>query len=245
MRAWVFPLRTRWRRAAAACLLAAAALYGLLSIPEPLPPPAPGAGRQAFVWNRDAFWSELEAQFVRARAAGALAAPIRAALDRISGQLDGLAGTDLPPDAPVFDALEAAFFQLGPMVAASPEHLPEFVRAFGRMRGLVKRQSEHWPMAARATRDRLYRLLYGGRAAIEEAMLQAPRDRVVPLVAGTDEPSATPAAAVQGVTLHSGDLLVSRGGAATSALIARGNDFRATFRTWPWCTSTRRRGPSQ
>jgi len=34
---------------------------------------------------------------------------------------------------------------------------------------------------------------------------------------------------VQGVTLRSGDILVSRGGAAASALIARGNDFVGNF----------------
>src|SRR5439155_7958349 len=44
-----------------------------------------------------------------------------------------------------------------------------------------------------------------------------------------DEPSATPAIDVLGLTLHSGDILVSRGGAPTSALIARGNDYPGNF----------------
>jgi hypothetical protein len=44
-----------------------------------------------------------------------------------------------------------------------------------------------------------------------------------------DEPSATPAATLHGVTIHSGDVLLSRGAAATSALIARGNDFPGNF----------------
>lgn len=213
-------------------LPAAAALYVLLSIPEARPPPVvQGAGGEAFVWNRDAFWSELEAQFVRVKSAGAgtLSAPINESLARISYQLDLLATADFPANAPVFETLEASFYQLGPMVAASPDHLPDFVQAFGRMRSLVKQQSGHWPMEARETRERLYRLLYGGRAATEEAMLQAPRDSVLPLLAGADEPSQTPAAVVHGVTLHSGDILVSRGGAATSALIARGNDFPGNF----------------
>ena len=211
--------------------LAAAALGATQLIPESSPPEGQGAGRGAFVWNRDAFWSELEAQFVRARSAGAetLAAPINESLARVSHQLDLLAAADFPANAPVFETLEASFFQLGPMVAASPDRLPDFVQAFGRMRSLVKQQSRHWPMEARETRERLYRLLYGGRAAIEEAMLQAPRGRVPPLLAGVDEPSQTPSAVVHGVTLHSGDLLVSRGDAATSALIARGNDFPGNF----------------
>src|SRR5690606_19903363 len=55
------------------------------------------------------------------------------------------------------------------------------------------------------------------------------RENLPSLLAGDDEPSATPWALVQGVKLHSGDILVSRGGAATSALIARGNDFPGNF----------------
>jgi hypothetical protein len=46
---------------------------------------------------------------------------------------------------------------------------------------------------------------------------------------GKDEPSETPWASILGVKIHSGDILISRGGAATSALIARGNDFAGNF----------------
>src|SRR6266487_3883164 len=79
------------------------------------------------------------------------------------------------------------------------------------------------------TRARLYRSLYGARAALEETLLQVPRERFPAVVLGDDEPSATPSATVRDVTIHSGDILVSRGGAATSALIARGNDFPGNF----------------
>jgi hypothetical protein len=77
-------------------------------------------------------------------------------------------------------------------------------------------------------RDRLYRLLYGSRTAVEEVMLQATGD-LPALIRSTDEASATPSAEMLGVTLHSGDILVSRGGAPTSALIARGNDYPGNF----------------
>jgi len=79
------------------------------------------------------------------------------------------------------------------------------------------------------TRQRTYRLLYGGRAATEEVLLQVPKENIPPLMAGDDEPSQTPAAEVLGVQIHSGDILVSRGGAPTSALIARGNDYPGNF----------------
>jgi hypothetical protein len=61
-------------------------------------------------------------------------------------------------------------------------------------------------------------------------MLQLPPGAAPPaLVPGTDEPSATPSAVVHGVRLHSGDVLLSRGGAALSAFIARGSDFPGNF----------------
>ena len=218
-------------RVAGRGLMALAFLYLLLLIPEPQPPTPKGAGRESFRWQRDAFWVELEKQFQQMRSQGcdALATPINTSLAEIQRQLDAVALANLPPDAPVFDALETNFFQLAPMMGACPERLPEFLQAFARMRGVVKRQSEHWFMDSALARERLYRSLYGGRAAVEEAMLQAPREKPAPLLAGDDEPSATPSATVQGVTLHSGDILVSRGGAAASALIARGNDFTGNF----------------
>ncbi|MCA9768120.1 MAG: hypothetical protein KC485_04825, partial [Gemmatimonadetes bacterium] len=74
----------------------------------------------------------------------------------------------------------------------------------------------------------LYRALYGTRAAIEEVLLQQPAASFA-LSEGPTAPSATPSAVVHGVTLHSGDLLVSRGGYPTSALIARGSDYPGNF----------------
>jgi hypothetical protein len=221
----------RWLRAVRDLLLGLAGLYLLLLVPEPAPPVPQGAGRQAFRWGRDAFWADLEAQFQQARTQGCgpLADPIHQSLGRIQHALAAIATTNLPPDAPPFDALETDFFQLAPLVAACPERLPEFMQVFAQMRGVVKRQSESWAMTSPAARERLYRALYGGRAALEEAMLQVPPAKLPGLIAGDDEPSVTPGAAVRGVTLHSGDVLVSRGGAAASALIARGNDFTGNF----------------
>jgi hypothetical protein len=45
----------------------------------------------------------------------------------------------------------------------------------------------------------------------------------------TNEPSSTPSAILQGIRVHSGDLLVSRGGAEVSAFISRGNDYPGNF----------------
>ena len=61
-------------------LVALAALYLVLLIPERKLPAPVGAGRRPFSWNRDAFWSSLERQFREDRVTGceALAARIDA-----------------------------------------------------------------------------------------------------------------------------------------------------------------------
>lgn len=219
---------SRWRRLP---LLALAGVYGLLLIPEPAPPMFPGAGQQPFRWNRDAFWSELELNFRAARAMspGERITRFNAALEQVHPGLEQIAATNLPPNASAFDTLETAFFQLAPFAAACPERSAEFMDAAARMRQLVKGQSERWPRDSAEARHRLYGLLYGCRAAVEEVLLQSsPATNPLEVVAVADA-SPNPEGEVHGVKIHSGDILVSRGGAATSALIARGNDFPGNF----------------
>jgi hypothetical protein len=98
-----------------------------------------------------------------------------------------------------------------------------------RTRSLLKRQSEHWDMNDRAARDRLYRLMYGGRMALEEVMLHAPSGSYPALILADPVPSLNPSVIFRDLKLHSGDILISRGGAPTSALIARGNDYPGNF----------------
>jgi hypothetical protein len=133
------------------------------------------------------------------------------------------------PNDPLFTDLESALFAMAPAVAVCPDSAPSYIQLIGRMRSGLKDQSLRWDMNDLVTRQRAYRLLYGGRAASEEVLLQVPKEKIPPLTAGDDEPSETPEAEVLGVRIHSGDILVSRGGAPTSALIARGNDYPGNF----------------
>jgi hypothetical protein len=194
----------------------------------PVPPAPPGAA--PFEWNQDSLWRALEGRFVAVRTAGCVDAPVEMSLGftTVSTLLDSLAASDVAPSDPRLDSLEAGFFALGPVVAACPAGLREYVTLSGRLREVAKDQSQHWDANDLPSRQRLYRLLYGTRAAVEEAMLQHP-DSALPLLVGRDEPSATPSAEVLGVRIHSGDMLVSRGGYPTSALIARGNDYPGNF----------------
>ena len=212
-------------------LVALTALYLVLLIPERKRPAPVGAGRRPFSWNRDSLWSSLERQFQEDRVTGcqALAARIDAVASMVRQQLDAMAAERLACGNAQFDALETNLFLLAPMVAACPKQLPGYLQLYTRMHEVVKRQSENWDMESAEARERTYRLLFGGRAALEEVMLQAPDGLVPAMLVGANEPSRTPATNVLGVAIHSGDVLVSRGGAPTSALIARGNDFPGNF----------------
>jgi len=183
-----------------------------------------------FVWNRDSLWRALEARFVSVRNAGCVDTPAEAApgFARVHALLDTLVAEAVTPADVRLDSLESAFFAVAPDVAACPARLRDYVTLSGRLREVVKDQSRHWDADDLPTRQRLYRLIYGTRAAVEEAMLQQP-DSDIALLLGRDEPSATPSAVVHGVRIHSGDMLVSRGGYPTSALIARGNDYPGNF----------------
>lgn len=212
-------------------LLALTGVYLLLLLPETEPPQAFGSVRHGFVWNSDAFWSELQTHFREAQALNSAerAVQFNRALEQVQRALDVVATTNLPPAAPIFDELEAGFFRLAPIAGVTPERLPDFTSLVVRLRRAVKWQSQQWSMDSAEARQRIYRLLYGARAAVEEAMLQSPE-----LANGVewlrDEGlCASPGADLHGVKIRSGDILVSRGGAATSALIARGNDFPGNF----------------
>jgi hypothetical protein len=116
------------------------------------------------------------------------------------------------------------------MVAACPEGLDDYAAVTTRIRSEIKAQSRHWDLKALPTRQRLYRLLFGARMALEEVMLQAPASVEIPAsMPGAEIDSRTPSASFLGSRVHSGDILLSRGGAPTSALIARGNDYPGSF----------------
>jgi hypothetical protein len=207
-----------------------AMLYVALLIPEATPPTPAGAGKQPFVWNQDRVWSDLERQFLAGRTME------RSVLDQRMDELFAnaerrvreLAATPLPPGHPTFRALETNLFTLAPLVAASTQRLPEFVSLVTDTRRQTKKQSERWDLQSDRVREQLYRLLFGGRMALEEVLLQLPR--AVAISPECDqEPSKTPATQIFGVTLHSGDILVSRGSKPTSSLIARGNDYPGSF----------------
>jgi hypothetical protein len=207
------------------------ALVLALLVPFPERRPPRDVRGRPFAWRQDERWKALEASFRRARAesCAALAPRIEEELARGRSLLAEAGFRPLEPASPVFDEIERTNFELGALVGACPDGIPKYVELVTQTRSVVKEQSHRWDMSSPAVRDRLYRLIYGGRAALEEAMLQNRSGTMPALVEGDDEPSATPSSEILGVRIHSGDILVSRGGAPTSALIARGNDYPGNF----------------
>ncbi|MDH5526529.1 MAG: YiiX/YebB-like N1pC/P60 family cysteine hydrolase [Nitrospirota bacterium] len=193
--------------------------------------PAPAAAQDTFRWQRDTLFEGLEAAFHAARAQPS--AQVAAHLAALTGQMDHLleaiarAGADVPFDA--LARLEPLLFQAAAQAAAHPDLLPDLQSTVNRVRGTVSDASRLWPVKNPQVHEAIYRVLYGGRAALEEALIQNGTASLPSLVVHPEVPSVTPSIQVEGVTIHSGDILLSRGGAPTSALIARGSPFPGNF----------------
>ncbi len=212
-------------------LLGIIGLYLVLMIPDGSETEIQRAGNATpFLWDQDQRWEQLEEQFASARSESDESLEIR--IDLISAglnnQLDQLQQDGFTPDDPRLDPFLNDFFELAPLVAAQENQNEGFFSIYNRARRLIKDQSENWDTDNPQTRITLYKLLYGMRAAVEEVNLQS-QQHIYPVLHVEDEPSATPSTNILGIRVHSGDLLVSRGGAEVSALISRGNDFPGNF----------------
>ena len=209
------------------------------SVYQPHTPPS----GTPFEWKSDAVWASLEELFKEMRSGTCNSSEHKDSdvQQRLIARLDSLEISETDPGNDVYRRIERDVFVFAARVAACQTDMEVLVETATRVRRLAKIQSRHWDMGDVQARRLLYRLLYGTRAAVEEALLQGPvpsaqdvmEDSVdIPmpyLVMGTEESSQTPSVTVRGVTVHSGDILVSRGGAAASALIARGNDYPGNF----------------
>ena len=210
-------------------------LYGMLLIPfgegKYAPPAVEQPQRQAFAWNQDAYWKSLEEAYQALKQGGcAKAVPaLDAKFRNVKRILRRVDQTRIGPEDRIFRELEDLVFEIGPVVSACNTQVMDYIGLIADLRSVIKKRSIDWDMSSASARTTLYRLLYGSRAAAEEVMLQTPGGSLPILVPGKDEPSQTPGAAVRRARLHSGDILVSRGGAPTSALIARGSDHPGNF----------------
>ena len=212
-------------------ILSIVLLYLLLLIPLENDLSIPEVTDTPFTWKQDSLWKSLELKFVSANSEGC--DKIQFTLDSLLTNseilLNEIATNTLDPSDKKFIALENNIFNIAPLIPVCNQYFPEYIKFYSNLRKVVKDQSINWDMNSTEAKNTLYRLLYGNRITIEEIMLQLPDKQVASLITGVDEPSLTPSADMLGLKIHSGDILVSRGGAPTSALIARGNDYPGNF----------------
>lgn len=220
-----------WRQKGVRVLLLLAFAFFALATPSRTTFAVPAREAEPFAWNSNPLWRDLERQFSDARLQPARVVNPRIELlfTTLRSELALIESTNAGPNDTRYNALSNDLFTLAALVAAHPSHARAFADLVNDLRLRVRRIAEGWPARSVEARQRLYRLLYGTRAALEEVLLQASSDAVPALMLGVDEPSRTPHVDVRGVRIHSGDILVSRGSAATSALIARGNDYPGNF----------------
>jgi len=188
------------------------------------------ASASPFIWDQDEKWEQLEELFTEARMNDSFTEEnaIQIKTVSINQTLDEFKKSSFSPEDTRLDSLLKDFFELGPLVAAGGLPNQDFVELYNRSRRIIKRESIGWDIDRDETRIALYKTLYGMRAAVEEVLLQSEED-IDPVLHVQDEEALTPSTQILGIKVHSGDLLVSRGGAEVSALISRGNDYPGNF----------------
>ncbi|MFC2150790.1 YiiX/YebB-like N1pC/P60 family cysteine hydrolase, partial [Calditrichota bacterium] len=206
-------------------------VYAALLVPETGQSVDSTGGKEPFAWNMDEYWSNLESKFVIAQSQSdsTLSSQINRRFHKMDSLQIRLHSEGSSPDSPIYASIESEFFELAALLSANPERLSEFSGKYNHIRSTVKEQSINWDMNSKVSRDCLYRLLYGGRTAIEEVIMQSSSKHQPEIIVKPIIPDQTPSKFIFGVEIHSGDLLISRGGAPTSALIARGNDYPGNF----------------
>ena len=213
-------------------IAALAVLYLLLLIPDSKEKDFKAeTGKKPFTWNRDAQWKEMEELFRQAKQMDTvkLDSVINVYKANAEKEIIVLQNKSTPAGDSAWLKTENDFFKLASLIAVRQPQIPWITDYYNRLRMLVKQQSQHWDMNEPASRNTVYTLLYGLRAAVEEVLLQADSLHFPAAMLVKDERSCTPAASIFGIEVHSGDLLVSRGGAEVSALISRGNDYPGNF----------------
>ncbi|MDH3268043.1 MAG: YiiX/YebB-like N1pC/P60 family cysteine hydrolase [Ignavibacteria bacterium] len=206
-------------------------LYLVLLIPLDHNTPIHEGNRSPFSWNRDSIWKSLEMKFISANLEGCdkIKFTVDSLITNSEMLLNKISADTLGPSDEKFATIENNIFNIAPLVPICTQYFPDYINFYSNLRKVVKEHSRLWDMNSTIAKNTLYQLLYGNRIAIEEIMLQLPENKVDPLIKGIDELSETPSVEILGVIVHSGDILVSRGGAPTSALIARGNDYPGNF----------------
>lgn len=210
-------------------LLFVAGLLLVLCIPDNSKPSIVSASsEQPFQWNSDSLWMDLEQQFEKASVNQADLPKIIYAQTVVDSLLATLPDSSYGPGNSTFNELLQGFFRYALQVAATHQFTDSLRLRYIKLRKKIKEQSEFWP-ENQISRTTLYRLMYGSRAAWEEVILQTQYRGDPLLIFNTTNDQEHKCRMVRGTWICSGDLLLSRGGAPVSALIARASNFQGNF----------------
>ncbi len=190
-----------------------------------------GAGSVPLDWDGDSRWEAFDRTFHRARELGC--AGVDESLESLLVRIEELSAsitTGIEPDDPLMYDLEEAFIDASALAAACPRRLPSLLSAHVVAARAASSSARKWDRTDRTARDRIYRHMYTLRATRDQAVLMAegvdPDSLALPRVRTA---SGVPTGTWLGIPVRSGDLLVTRGVVASSALTSRGSDRPGVF----------------
>jgi len=134
----------------------------------------------------------------------------------------------IPASHPIWHDIVTTYAAYSALFSISQKKSNKYAIFYSQIRKCIKEQSILWASDAIKTKNTLYKVLYGTRAVYEEVLsnskLPFPYLNHI-----QNEASTTPSFQLNGITVHSGDILLSRGSTEVSSLIARINDYPGNF----------------
>lgn len=184
---------------------------------------------QPFEWGSDTLWNKLETDFEHLQTNHD--PNIFTKLIYYQNETDSLiqliSKNEKELLSPAADSLLISFFNYSILIPFQPAYTDSLYARYKKIRIAVKEMQTLLPDDINTKRS-IYKLLYGTRAAMEEIILQLPQksDALVIFDSGKEDDSGIN---VHGLQIKSGDVLLSRGSASVSALIARASNFPGNF----------------
>lgn len=184
---------------------------------------------QPFEWGSDTLWNKLETDFEHLQANHD--PNIFTKLINYQNETDSLiqliSKNEKELLSPAADSLLISFFNYSILIPLQLAYTDSLYARYKKIRIAVKEMQPLLPDDINTKRS-IYKLLYGTRAAMEEIILQLPQksDALVIFDSGKEADSGIN---VHGLQIKSGDVLLSRGSASVSALIARASNFPGNF----------------
>lgn len=218
-----------WKQRLIYALFAVIGLYLLLCIPDNREPDIVSVSSEIpFEWKADSLWKDLEQQFENASARPFLESDIIYTQMLVDSLLAEIPAKWHNPEDAIFNQLLQEFFSYSLKVATTHHFTDSLRQRYMTLRIKLKEQAKLWT-ENQTSRTTLYRLMYGSRAAWEEVILQTDYNGDPLLVFTNEIPENEKCRMVRGTKICSGDLLLSRGGAPVSALIARAGNYQGNF----------------